>query len=110
MEVIREKRRFMSEKGMERDFWMVPNPEFLDSNPEIDNRVRKPCCALVSTDERWITFMKLRYDKVLATFLGTLCGLGWVISHAHIWQHIAPPLFQHAFQPCCLQQAVTMEM
>jgi hypothetical protein len=71
MEVIREKRRFMSEKGMERDFWMVPNPEFLDSNPEIDNRVRKPCCALVSTDERWITFMKLRYDKVL---MGSFTG------------------------------------
>lgn len=64
MEVLREKRRFLLEKGKDIDFWLVPNPEFLDRFPEIDKKVRKPCCALVSTDELWIEFMKLRYDKV----------------------------------------------
>lgn len=72
MEVVREKRRFMKEKNMPRDFWFVPNPEFLDSQPEVDKRVKKPCCALVSTDEGWTTFMKLRYDKVImGSFVGS---------------------------------------
>jgi hypothetical protein len=65
MELLREKRRFMKEKALPMDFWIVPNPEFLDNLPDIDKRVLKPCAALVSTDERWILFMKLRYDKVL---------------------------------------------
>jgi hypothetical protein len=65
MELLREKRRFLKEKEMPQDFWLVPQPEFLSSMPDIDKRVLKPCCALVSTDELWILFMKLRYDRVL---------------------------------------------
>lgn len=65
MELLREKRRFLREKNLPQDFWMVPNPEFLDRLPDVDKRVLKPCAALVSTDEMWIRFMKLRYDRVL---------------------------------------------
>ena len=39
MEVLREKRRFLLEKGKDIDFWLVPNPEFLDRFPEIDKKV-----------------------------------------------------------------------
>lgn len=71
MELLREKRRFLKEKGLPQDFWIVPNPEFLDRLPDIDKRVLKPCAALVSTDEKWILFMKLRYDRVL---MGSFTG------------------------------------
>lgn len=66
MELLREKRRYLREKGLPQNFWIVPNPEFLDNLPDIDKRVAKPCAALVSTDEGWIRFMKLRYDRVLS--------------------------------------------
>jgi hypothetical protein len=71
MELLREKRRFLREKKQPQDFWVVPEPAFLSSLPDIDRRVLKPCCALVSTDENWIIFMKTRYDRVL---MGSFTG------------------------------------
>lgn len=63
-ELLRERRRHFLEKGRAIDFWVVPNPAFLDSLPD-GNKVQQPSCALVSLDREWITFMKLRLDRVL---------------------------------------------
>ncbi|KAG2427874.1 hypothetical protein HXX76_012194 [Chlamydomonas incerta] len=65
-EQLREKVRFFKEQNMERDFFIVPNPKWLDAKfPELAKQVKRPCVALVSTDLMWITFMKLRLDRVL---------------------------------------------
>lgn len=64
-ELLRERRRHFSETGREIDFWVVPNPTFLDQMPDEDKRIKKPAAALVSTDKNWIVFMKLRMDRVL---------------------------------------------
>ncbi|CAN6325329.1 unnamed protein product [Urochloa humidicola] len=64
-EQLAEKLRLYGERGMEQDFWLVVEPKFLDRFPNITKRLKRPAVALVSTDGNWITFMKLRLDRVL---------------------------------------------
>jgi hypothetical protein len=64
-EQMQEKLRMYGERNKEQDFWMVIEPEFLDKHPEVATKVGRPSAALVSTDKVWITFMKLRLDRVL---------------------------------------------
>ena len=54
-EQLRERTRFFKEKGKKLDFFLVANPAWLDEDfPEESSKVRRPCVALVSTDEIWI--------------------------------------------------------
>lgn len=64
-EQMQEKLRMYGERNKEQDFWMVIEPQFLDKHPEVASRLNRPAVALVSTDKVWITFMKLRLDRVL---------------------------------------------
>ena len=46
----------MQEIGREVDFWLVPEPKWLDAKyPNEAKQVKRPCVALVSTDDMWIT-------------------------------------------------------
>ncbi|MQL94957.1 hypothetical protein Taro_027622 [Colocasia esculenta] len=65
-EQLSERLRLFGERNREQDFWLVVEPKFLDKFPEITKRLKRPAVALVSTDGPWITFMKLRLDRVLA--------------------------------------------
>ncbi|KAK8960020.1 hypothetical protein KSP40_PGU020036 [Platanthera guangdongensis] len=65
-ELLFEKRRNYEERNKDRDFWLVIEPKFLNQFPDITKRLKRPAVALVSTDDRWIKFMKLRLDRVLA--------------------------------------------
>ncbi|PKA58567.1 Uncharacterized protein ycf54 [Apostasia shenzhenica] len=91
-ELLFERLRNYGERNKEQDFWLVIEPKFLDQFTNITNRLRRPAVALVSTNDRWITFsghypkadfeaitgwqrwgrsfsimfMKLRLDRVLA--------------------------------------------
>ncbi|GAV80934.1 Ycf54 domain-containing protein [Cephalotus follicularis] len=65
-ELLFEKRRNYAERNREQDFWLVIEPKFLDKFPNITKRLRRPAVALVSTNGLWITFMKLRLDRVLS--------------------------------------------
>ncbi|KAK9829728.1 hypothetical protein WJX72_007542 [[Myrmecia] bisecta] len=72
-EQLRERRRYFGEQNREPDFYLVPNPAWLDDKfPDKAKQVRRPSAALVSTDKVWITFMKLRLDRVLKLELGEL--------------------------------------
>ena len=65
-EQLRERVRFFREIGRDVDFYLVPNPTWLDTTFAAQGKqVQRPCIALVSTDAVWITFMKLRLDRVL---------------------------------------------
>lgn len=65
-EQLRERVRYFKEQNREIDFFLVPNPEWLDGKFAAQGKqVRRPCMALVSPDKTWITFMKLRLDRVL---------------------------------------------
>lgn len=65
-EVLRERVRNYGEQGKAIDFWLVRRPAFLDA-PElaaVAAAVPRPEAAVVSTDERFITFLKLRLEFV----------------------------------------------
>ncbi|PNH09628.1 hypothetical protein TSOC_003718 [Tetrabaena socialis] len=71
-EQLRERVRFFKEQNRETDFFIVPEPVWLDKKyPELAKQVKRPCVALISTDKLWITFMKLRLDRVLRIDLPT---------------------------------------
>ncbi|XP_039128503.1 uncharacterized protein LOC120264744 [Dioscorea cayenensis subsp. rotundata] len=65
-ELLFERLRLFGERDKEQDFWLVIEPKFLDKFPNITKRLNRPAVALVSTNGPWITFMKLRLDRVLA--------------------------------------------
>ena len=65
-EVLRERERNYGEKNRPVDFWLVRRPAFLEA-PELAEEaaaVPRPAAAVVSTDETFITFMKLRLEFV----------------------------------------------
>ncbi len=65
-EVLRERVRNYGEQGKEIDFWLVKRPAFLKA-PElaaVAGAVPRPAAAVVSTDEKFITFLKLRLEFV----------------------------------------------
>ncbi|KAG8388810.1 hypothetical protein BUALT_Bualt02G0163800 [Buddleja alternifolia] len=64
-ELLGERLRNYAERNIEQDFWLVIEPKFLDNFPKIANRLKRPAVALVSTNATWITYMKLRLDRVL---------------------------------------------
>ncbi|EEF35960.1 uncharacterized protein LOC8286044 [Ricinus communis] len=65
-EQLFERLRYYGERNKEQDFWLVIEPKFLDKFPNITRRLKRPAVALVSTNGPWITFMKLRLDRVLS--------------------------------------------
>uniref|UniRef100_A0A5B6Z1G6 Ycf54-like protein n=1 Tax=Davidia involucrata TaxID=16924 RepID=A0A5B6Z1G6_DAVIN len=65
-ELLFERLRNYGERNKEQDFWLVIEPKFLDKFPNITKRLKRPAVALVSTNGTWITFMKLRLDRVLS--------------------------------------------
>ena len=65
-EVLRERVRHYGEQGKTVDFWLVKRPAFLEA-PELEpigSAVPRPAAAVVSTDEKFITFLKLRLEFV----------------------------------------------
>ncbi len=65
-EVLRERVRHYGEQQQAIDFWLVRRPHFLEA-PELtaqSNSVPRPAAAVISTDERFITFLKLRLEYV----------------------------------------------
>jgi len=66
-EVLRERVRHYGETGRAIDFWLVRRPAFLDI-PALASAaaaVPRPAAAVISTDESFITFLKLRLEFVL---------------------------------------------
>ncbi|MFM7285627.1 MAG: MgPME-cyclase complex family protein [Cyanobium sp.] len=65
-EVLRERVRNYGETGKAIDFWLVRRPAFLEA-PDLASQgasVPRPAAAVVSTDEKFITFLKLRLEFV----------------------------------------------
>jgi hypothetical protein len=65
-EVLRERQRNYTEKDKAIDFWLLERPAFLESAElaALAATVPRPAAAVVSTDEKFITFMKLRLEFV----------------------------------------------
>ena len=65
-EVLKERRRNYAETNREIDFWLLIRPAFLQAPElaELASQVPQPAAAVVSTDEKFITFLKLRLEYV----------------------------------------------
>ncbi|MCP9849002.1 MgPME-cyclase complex family protein [Cyanobium sp. Morenito 9A2] len=66
-EVLKERERYYGEKGKAIDFWLVKRPAFLErpAVAAIAAAVPRPAAAVVSTDAKFIEFLKLRLEFVL---------------------------------------------
>ncbi|CAM9091493.1 unnamed protein product [Discosporangium mesarthrocarpum] len=65
-EILRERIQHYSRLKKYVDFWLVPDPKFLDS-PNFKNiavTYPKNCIAIISTNKVFITWLKLRLTNV----------------------------------------------
>ena len=65
-EVLKERERNYKENKKEIDFWLLKNPSFLQTTQFADLRsnIPSPPAAVLSTDKKFITFLKLRLEFV----------------------------------------------
>ncbi len=66
-EVFRERQRNYREQGKEIDFWLVPQPAFLEQPQFVAQKSRcpQPAAAIISTNPQFIQWLKLRLEYVL---------------------------------------------
>ena len=65
-EVLRERTRNYREQEKEIDFWLVLQPAFLEAPEMADLKAKcpQPAAAVISTNEQFITWLKLRLEYV----------------------------------------------
>tara|TARA_Y100001970_G_C14201491_1_gene841367 strand:- start:1275 stop:1592 length:318 start_codon:yes stop_codon:yes gene_type:complete len=65
-EILKERERNYKENSKEIDFWLLKNPTFLKSIQFVDlaAKIPAPPAAVLSTDKKFITFLKLRLEFV----------------------------------------------
>ena len=65
-EILRERKRNYIENNKEIDFWLLKNPSFLQTTQFLDliTKIPSPPAAVLSTDKKFITFLKLRLEFV----------------------------------------------
>ena len=65
-EILKERKRNYKENNKEIDFWLLKNPSFLRTSQfiELTEKIPSPPAAVISTDKKFITFLKLRLEFV----------------------------------------------
>ena len=65
-EILKERIRNYKENNKEIDFWLLKNPSFLQITQFVDlkGNIPSPPAAIISTDKKFITFLKLRLEFV----------------------------------------------
>ena len=65
-EILKERIRNYKENNKEIDFWLLRNPSFLQTTQFVDLKanIPSPPAAIISTDKKFITFLKLRLEFV----------------------------------------------
>ena len=65
-EILKERMRNYKENNKEIEFWLLKNPSFLQTTQFVDlkAKIAKPPAAILSTDKKFITFLKLRLEFV----------------------------------------------
>lgn len=66
-EVLKERTRNYHEREKEIDFWLVEQPAFLEAPEfaEFKSKCPQPAVAVISTDPKFITWLRLRLEYVL---------------------------------------------
>jgi len=65
-EILKERMRNYKENNKEIDFWLLKNPSFLQTTQffDLNAKIPSPPAAILSTDKKFITFLKLRLEIV----------------------------------------------
>ena len=65
-EILKERMRNYKENNKDIDFWLLKNPSFLQTTQFVDltSKIPSPPAAVLSTDKKFITFLKLRLEFV----------------------------------------------
>ena len=65
-EILKERERNYRENNKEIDFWLLKNPSFLQAAQFVDLKAKipSPPAAVMSTDKKFVTFLKLRLEFV----------------------------------------------
>ncbi len=65
-EILKERERNYKENNKEIDFWLLQNPSFLQTTQFVNltAKISSPPAAIISTDKKFITFLKLRLEFV----------------------------------------------
>jgi len=65
-EILKERERNYKENKKEIDFWLLKNPSFLKITlfEDLRAKIPHPPAAVLSTDKKFITFLKLRLEFV----------------------------------------------
>ena len=65
-EILKERIRNYKENKQEIDFWLLRNPSCLKASQfvELTTKIPSPPAAVISTDKKFITFLKLRLEFV----------------------------------------------
>ena len=65
-EILKERERNYKENNKEIDFWLLKNPSFLKTSQFVNLKAKipSPPAAVLSTDKKFITFLKLRLEFV----------------------------------------------
>ena len=65
-EILKERRRNYKENNKTIDFWLLIKPQFLKCSKlkELYSKSPMPQAAVISTDKKFITFLKLRCEFV----------------------------------------------
>ncbi len=65
-EILKERERNYKENNKEIDFWLLKNPSFLQTTQfnDLKAKIPSPPAAVLSTDKKFITFLKLRLEFV----------------------------------------------
>lgn len=65
-EILRERTNYYNNINKPIDFWLIRNPEFLESKDilEISKKLKVPIAAVISTNASFITWLKLRLTFV----------------------------------------------
>ena len=65
-EILKERVRNYKENNKKIDFWLLKNPSFLQTTQFVDLKAKipSPPAVVLSTDKKFITFLKLRLEFV----------------------------------------------
>jgi len=65
-EILKERERNYKENNKEIDFWLLKNPSFLRTTQfaDLNAEIPSPPAVVLSTDKKFITFLKLRLEFV----------------------------------------------
>ena len=65
-EILKERERNYKENNKDKDFWLLKNPSFLQTTQfeALRAKIPSPTAAVLSTDKKFITFLKLRLEFV----------------------------------------------